>query len=239
MARPRVRRKTRNPNSKTTRKQRNPYNVSFSGVHPLVQKTWDVTKTLRQNYKAMGLVSSLNGVAGGTGDEAARQHAELERFEQLKNNVEWRVIDRSEPADESESAGAGAGAASAKPLEPFAHLQPLEGPIAVDERVKSIGSKVSARRTGNTTIYIKPGSTSVAEPAEHVESSNPVIAAMEEQARNAVKLQRHASEQEHLVYSDLIRKHGDDYEAMSRDMRLNKYQLSAGQLRKKIRNLPF
>jgi len=47
------------------------------------------------------------------------------------------------------------------------------------------------------------------------------------------KPERHISSNEELICKDLIAKHGDDYQAMFRDLKLNKYQLTAKQLKKK------
>ena len=63
--------RARRPNkTKVKRKAKNLNNISFAGVHKLVQQSWDKTKTLRQNYQKMGLVSSVGGSAGGSGMEA-------------------------------------------------------------------------------------------------------------------------------------------------------------------------
>ncbi|KAJ3282039.1 hypothetical protein HK104_011131, partial [Borealophlyctis nickersoniae] len=61
MARPRQRRKVRNPSLKVNRRQKNPLNISLAHAHPLVAKNWNKKLTLRQNYEAMGLVPALNG----------------------------------------------------------------------------------------------------------------------------------------------------------------------------------
>jgi nucleolar protein 16 len=45
---------------------------------------------------------------------------------------------------------------------------------------------------------------------------------------------RHQSDQEILLFEELVARHGDDYEKMAMDKK-NKFQLSAGQLRKKIK----
>ena len=71
MVRPSQRKKVKNPHSKVSRRSKNRYNISFAGVHPLVKAHWDKSLTLRQNYERMGLLSALNGKAGG---EAEMNH---------------------------------------------------------------------------------------------------------------------------------------------------------------------
>ena len=57
--------------------------------------------------------------------------------------------------------------------------------------------------------------------------------ALEEQAANALKVERHQTQYEEQWVVDLIRKHGDDYDAMFWDKKLNSYQQTASQLRNK------
>ncbi|KAL1924571.1 uncharacterized protein VTP21DRAFT_4225 [Calcarisporiella thermophila] len=71
-----------------------------------------------------------------------------------------------------------------------------------------------------------------AEP-EKVEAKTDVVRALEERASNAVKTERHQSEGEQKWVQSLIDKYGDDYEAMFRDIKMNKYQQTASQLRKR------
>ncbi|TPX72669.1 hypothetical protein SpCBS45565_g00208 [Spizellomyces sp. 'palustris'] len=213
MARPRVRRSTKNPSVKVSRKQKNPYNISFAGAHPLVRKNWDKNLTLKQNYERMGLISALNGAAGGTEHEAAARAREERELQKAKTEVEWRRID-DEPAKPVEQDSAQAENFDVE----------VNGPVEVDPRVRQLGSKLGLkRRTAPTT-----GEAS---------AKNAVVEAMEAEVRDIVKLERHASEQEGKVFGDLLRKHGRNYEAMSRDIKLNRYQLSSGQLRKRIERL--
>ncbi|KAL2914727.1 Nucleolar protein 16 [Polyrhizophydium stewartii] len=263
MVGPRARRKVRMPSRKFTRKQRNPMAVSFAGVHKLVRDNWDHTKTLRQNYEALGLVASLNGVAGGTGNEAALQAEELRRRDELRNNVEWRVIEGEQDGEQPEGGSVGedeavagdgkqaVGKAGKKHKKQAAKaksaaaaldagkdadllaMQPVEPEIRIDERAKRIGARVNQRLVASEVAAAAGAAGSASAPA----SANPIIAAMEAESRATVQVVRHASEQEYLVYRELVRKHGEDFGAMARDIRLNKYQLSAGQLKRKIKQM--
>jgi hypothetical protein len=53
---PHQRRQARNPSKKVKRIAKNRMNISFNGVHPLVQANWDKKKTLKENYEALGLL---------------------------------------------------------------------------------------------------------------------------------------------------------------------------------------
>lgn len=57
--------------------------------------------------------------------------------------------------------------------------------------------------------------------------------ALEEQAANALIVERHQTQFESDWVAQLIAKHGDDYEAMFWDKKLNEYQQTAAQLKKK------
>ncbi|KAI8814872.1 ribosome biogenesis protein Nop16 [Cladochytrium replicatum] len=86
-----------------------------------------------------------------------------------------------------------------------------------------IGSKVNLRRPKPVLM----GDINAPE-------QNAIVKEMEEVARNAYKEERHASVHEEQFLKDLVRKHADDYESMSRDKKLNPFLLSAGQLKRKL-----
>jgi len=63
-----------------------------------------------------------------------------------------------------------------------------------------------------------------------------VVRELEEQAaRPKEKVPRKQSAREGQWAEDLVQKHGDDYAAMSRDMKLNPMQQSAGDLKKRVK----
>lgn len=213
MARPRARRSQKNPSAKVSRKQKNPHDISFVGAHPLVRKYWDKRLTLKQNYERMGLLAALNGAAGGTEHEGELRAKETEDWEKAKEAVEWRRLDEEAPQKDDND-----GEDEDEDFD-----VDVNGAVEIDTRVKRIGQKVGLK------------SKAVLEPKAPLKDA--VVGAMEAEARDIIKLQRHASEQEGKVLGDLLRKHGRDYSAMSRDIKLNRYQLSAGQLRKRIERL--
>lgn len=67
------------------------------------------------------------------------------------------------------------------------------------------------------------------------EPTTEVVRQLEEMARNAPPpVPRVQSEREQDWIGDLVEKHGEDYEAMKWDKKLNVYQQSAGDLRRRI-----
>jgi nucleolar protein 16 len=67
-------------------------------------------------------------------------------------------------------------------------------------------------------------------------ADNPVIAALEEAARNGVKkAPRKQSEREEEWIEKLVNKYGEDYGKMTRDRRLNPFQQSEGDIRRRAK----
>ncbi|PJF16949.1 hypothetical protein PSACC_03227 [Paramicrosporidium saccamoebae] len=62
MTNPRQRRKTRNPNSKVSRKPK-VVKETYT-VDPTLQRHWDKSKTLEQNFRRVGLSNRINGDIG-------------------------------------------------------------------------------------------------------------------------------------------------------------------------------
>jgi nucleolar protein 16 len=235
MARPRVRRKTRNPSQKVSRKQKHPMRISFAGVHHLVQENWDKAKTLTENYEALGLIPKLMGSAGGQGAKANALYAmEKERLSaqtmplDVETEIEWRVIDRSsEGSSEPSASSITVTAAQEDEIEPVKFI---------DDQVTALGAKVNLKRLRHIRLDGK-GPSSDSSDSSTPKEQNPIIAAMEDEAKTVVQIIRQPSGHEELVLSALERKHGQDFKAMARDLKLNKYQFTPGQLKKKFQRV--
>ena len=65
---------------------------------------------------------------------------------------------------------------------------------------------------------------------------NDIIKKLEQQAAIDIKKRpRHQSQRESEWVGKLVAKYGDDYERMARDTKLNPYQQSAGDIRKRVK----
>jgi nucleolar protein 16 len=95
----------------------------------------------------------------------------------------------------------------------------IEKEVIPDDRVRRLGIQVSLRKVVDPTA--KPKTTVVEELEKEAAQYRPVV--------------QHQSEQETLVFEQLVAKYGLDFDAMARDTKLNKYQLSAGQLKRKMK----
>ncbi|CAG8617339.1 8810_t:CDS:2, partial [Paraglomus occultum] len=98
MARPRRRRKIKNPSTKVTRRTANKHfkKVRITG-HDLIAANWDPKATLRQNYQKLGLMSMLNAPAGGVEKTNPDNEEEVD-VETLKNILgpDAGIIERDE-----------------------------------------------------------------------------------------------------------------------------------------------
>ncbi|KAF9346942.1 Nucleolar protein 16 [Mortierella sp. NVP85] len=72
---------------------------------------------------------------------------------------------------------------------------------------------------------------------EPVKAKTDVVRALEAQAANILKRERHQSEGELVWAAKLMEKYGDDYEKMFWDRKLNPNQQTAAQLKKRIKAL--
>ena len=208
--------------------------LSFAGVHTLVQQNWDSKKTLKENYAHLGLIPRLMGSAGGQGSEAnalyssekdklsAAQTKDLDASD--RQDIEWRVIDPSK--------------GPVTPINSETMDEEIEPPKFIDDRVTALGAKVNLKKLRHIRLDVRPSQedSNAVEEDESVAAIkfNPIVAAMEEEAKTIVQIIRKPSGHEELVLSALERKHGHDYKAMARDLKLNKYQFTPGQLKKKF-----
>ncbi|CAG8681854.1 4500_t:CDS:2 [Racocetra fulgida] len=134
----------------------------------------------------MGLMVSLNGVAGG---------------------VEKLYCDEPNPLDIEELKRS---------------REPDRGIIERDDQGNVIDVIIDKEKDeeSDTKIHPTPAKTDI-------------VRELEAQASVVYKRERYQSEEERLFVEKLINKYGDDYESMFRDIKLNVYQYTAAQLKKK------
>ena len=86
----------------------------------------------------------------------------------------------------------------------------------------------SARRlTPNLALPTHPSPCLLTQPLAEIEALGPP----------EVPTPRHQSDGEQQFLTKLIAKHGTDYAAMARDIKLNRYQQTAAELRRRIARL--
>ncbi|KAL0082443.1 ribosome biogenesis protein Nop16 [Phycomyces blakesleeanus] len=210
MATPQKRRSAR-AGTKLTRRTANKHSkrVVIRG-NQIIKANWNKEQTLRQNYARLGLLTSLNGSSGGR--EILNPPTNPE---QLGENGGQGVNGEQEELKELTEAD----------IERLKKtLKPGEGLIQRDDDGNVLRVIVGEKKTHDEILE---------EEFEPVEAKTDVVRALEQQAANVLKRDRHQTELEKDWVGQLIDKHGDDYEAMFWDKKLNIYQQTTSHLRKK------
>ena len=160
------------------------------------------------SYKRLGLMTSLNGKAGG--------------IEKLYPDAKPTMMDHEGDNEESQEEEKELTEEDSARLETT--LKPGEGLIQRDDEGNVIRVIVGRRKTHDEILEEEP---------EAVEAKTEVVRQLEEQAKNAHKnIKYQSTYQQHWV-AQLIDKHGDDYRAMFWDTDLNQNQMTENQLKKK------
>ncbi|KAI9343641.1 ribosome biogenesis protein Nop16 [Obelidium mucronatum] len=202
--------------------------VSFArGAHPIIMKNWDKNLTLRQNYQRMGLLANLNGKAGGEA-VTLRDTDNLEE-EEPELTISYRSMEEFEKMPAVSRAGDNEEAAA---VEEDDEEFDLDGPITFDEKATVIGSRLGLRGEAPSN------DAALKSTRKKIERLPGVMEALEhEVSLGEAPRVYHSSESEADVLTRLAKKYKDDYEAMGRDSKINTYQLTAGQLKRKFKKL--
>ncbi|KAI7850799.1 ribosome biogenesis protein Nop16 [Circinella umbellata] len=207
MATPQKRRAQKNgkKNTRRTADKRHKYKIQGNAI---IKQNWDKKQTLIQNYKRLGLMTSLNGKAGG-----------IEKLYPEKKPTMMDEDNNEESQDQEEKELTEEDIARLETT-----LKPGEGLIQRDDEGNVIRVIVGRKKTHNEILEEEP---------EFVEAKTEVVRQLEEQAKNAHKnIKYQSTYQQHWV-AQLIDKHGDNYKAMFWDTDLNQNQLTENQLKKK------
>ena len=177
---------------------------------PLIKDVWDPSKTLSQNYSEIGLISFLNGRAGGKSDSSLNYSTIKNKLNKVKEEqVEWKMISDVSSIQETKEEEKLIG-------------EPL---LEVDDRVLNLGSRVNLKKLRNLLI------------SNQDQKKSEIVDKLKELSCLESSIVRKCSSLEESCLMQLCQKYGDDYEKMSKDLKLNVYQLSPGQLKKKIRKI--
>ncbi|KAI9168456.1 Nucleolar protein 16 [Blastocladiella emersonii ATCC 22665] len=214
MTRPSARRKVRNPSLKVTRKTQQKHYKAKPVVHPIIAKAWDKKKTVKENYAAIGLALSVNS------DHAAPK-----------------------PVLEGDAATAAAAAAPAPTLITAGGKKiPLTDMAAtLNPGVVVQAAKVRRAADGSVEGYdmdnldaMDGGLDAVLQRAADAKPKSATVQELIKFARSGRGHFKLPSTGELDWLHALTEKHGEDVMAMVRDKKLNPYQHTPGQLRRKL-----
>lgn len=223
MGRELQKRKNRSSTAKVSRKPKSKKKILSNHI---IAENWDSSQTLAQNYRRLGLTEKLNNRTGGIERKAGEERQDDPLSIEGKRRKAAEVIDvREAKIKRDPKTGAilsvldGDHDERPNPLNDPLRALDSDSDEEMDERFDQHGSALNPAAAQNAT---QP-KTDVVERLE-LEASRP-----------APKYQRRQTEGEIAFIEDLVRKHGDDYAAMARDMKVNYMQRSEGDLKKRIK----
>jgi len=189
----------------------------------ILQDSWDKSKTVRQNYAALGLQSSLNPLqSGGVEKELVRGQSKVPEIEEarpapssddkLRRGFGRIVRDEDGNVLRIELPEEDDGDTGAKMDEDDGALPEAQ----IDDEVadKWVSHSASGLGTGSTTS---------------------VVDALESLAKSGSRTMRHTSSGEKTYLDRLVDEYGVDVEKMARDRRLNPEQKTVGELRRALK----
>lgn len=191
---------------KATRRNKDKQRKINVASNPIIAANWDYSQTLTQNYKRLGLTARLGLPSGGK-----------------EKNLDAPVLKKSLGVKEDIANGDDVDESELKPE----HIPKGEARIIRDE-------------DGNVVKVIYGTKTALDEDLKlvqepEVEPKTKVVEQLEHYAKCGVtKVERIQSDRESAWIQALYEKHGDDYEKMKWDKKLNIYQQSAGDLKRRI-----
>lgn len=203
MANPRQRKKSKSNARPSARKSRafNPRRLLISD--PTIRAAWDPTLTVKQNFAALGLAADVNADVGS----ARMRHKVLDW--QAKRAVVLEAI--AEQKRQAREAAEAAGVLDMTPMdlgeeEIFGELNKL---FATEQATEEQDGE---------------------EDGEKLISVLERVAAEEQAVRKSAPKKRPLSEDEQNYMQALVQKHGSNFVAMAKDLKLNNLQYTPKQL---------
>lgn len=172
--------------------------------YPIIAENWDPSLTLAQNYAKLGLASKLQAPAGGTA-KIYKEEAVVVAQPALKTRM-TRTARIVRDADGNSKV------------------------VYDDDDEEQSDEPEEPRRNRSQDLeWVSAGvKKSKSEPRTEI------VSKLEELAASGESREKYTSERENDWLRSLVAKHGDDYKAMQFDRRLNKFQFSAGDLKRRI-----
>jgi len=199
--------------------------------NPIVAKNWDKTKTLEQNYKRLGLASKLNKYTGGREKKVddvlrAREGAANGESSQREDGLIIGGLPRSEHLDVHEAQ-----------IERDPKTGRILRVIESDRKTKNPLDDVLAELDSDEDDRVFNQHASNSAPSNlKIKAKTEVIEKLEQAAnRPTIKYRPKQTENERAFVIELVKKYGDDYRAMARDMKINYMQRSEGDLKRRVK----
>ncbi|KAG7699300.1 hypothetical protein KL930_004652 [Ogataea haglerorum] len=200
----RKRKMARSSVKKATRRMKDRQRQVRNFGNSIIAANWDPKLSLSQNYEKMGLKVRLSQQTGGVEKKITPQFPESD---------DEFVVDETEEEEEERKSDSKDS------------LDPADIPEGTAKLVRDDEGNV---------IKVIYGTKKLTEEVQEEKPPTEVVKKLEELAQQKVVKERKQSAREVDWLADLYNKYGDDYEKMKWDKKLNPYQHSAGELKKRI-----
>lgn len=227
----RRRKMNRSSVSKTTRRVKDKQRKVNIKSNPIIAANWDYSLTLAQNYKRLGLRAKLQTPAGG-------QEADLSKVIKKQPLIKNSVFDDDDDSDSDSDNDQDVNDKKENESEndddsEFNPENIPEGEARI-QRDKD-GSVLRVIHGKKKNFDIDEDINSIKGKLQNEEETTDVVKQLEQFANRPIaKVARNQSEREEEWISRLYKKHGTNYKKMFYDTKLNIYQQSENDIRRRV-----
>lgn len=251
MGNPRQKKKMRSSTAKVTQKPKSQKHILSN---PIIAANWDKSQTLSQNYKRLGLATKLNkhtggverkggdidlGVYDGSDDEGRkrkRSGADSLHVTSGSSKRKERLDVGEVRVERDPETGRILRVVEEKRSKPNPLNDPLNEVEGLDEEDGEEGASWEQLAKQQHDLELRGDQGREDDDEDNEEGKTEVVKALEARAsRPKAKYERKQTENEVAFIKELVRKHGEDYGKMARDMKINYMQRSEGDLKKRIK----